>query len=135
MGKGVEIRRNVYFDNPSRVFIGDKSFINRGCQFHIGAGVDNKIILGKNVFVGMNVCFVTVSHEIGNSFQRAATNKYDNIIIEDGCWIGANATILPGCTIGKGTIVAAGSTVAKSLPNNVLAGGVPAKIIKLLSDK
>lgn len=46
--------------------------------------------------------------------------------------IGANATVVPGVTIGDGAIVAAGAVVTKDVPKNVIAGGVPAKIIKAL---
>lgn len=54
------------------------------------------------------------------------------IIVKKGCWIGANAILLPGVTVGENTVVAAGSVVTKSLPPKVVAAGVPAKIIKEL---
>jgi acetyltransferase-like isoleucine patch superfamily enzyme len=50
--------------------------------------------------------------------------------IEDDCWIGANATILPGVTIGSHSVVAAGAVVTNNVPPHSLVGGVPAKIIK-----
>lgn len=53
-----------------------------------------------------------------------------DIIICDDVWIAMDSTILGGVTIGKGSVVAAGSVVTKSIPENVLAGGVPAKVIK-----
>ena len=52
------------------------------------------------------------------------------IIIGNDCWIGRGATILGGVTIGDGCVIAAGSVVTKSFPDNVIIGGVPAKIIK-----
>jgi len=45
-------------------------------------------------------------------------------------WIGANAVILPGVTIGDGAVIAAGAVVTKDVPENTVAGGVPAKVIK-----
>lgn len=54
------------------------------------------------------------------------------IVIEDDCWIGARVTILPGVTIGKGTTIAAGAVVTKNIEAGVVAGGVPAKVIKYL---
>ena len=51
-------------------------------------------------------------------------------MIGSNCWIGAKATILDGVHIGDGCIVAAGAVVTKSFPDNVIIGGVPAKIIK-----
>lgn len=44
--------------------------------------------------------------------------------------MGANTTILPGVTVGENSIVAAGAVVSKDFPDNVIVGGIPAKIIK-----
>jgi maltose O-acetyltransferase len=52
------------------------------------------------------------------------------VSIGSDCWICGNATILPGVTIGNHVIIAAGAVVTKDIPDNVVAGGVPAKIIR-----
>lgn len=52
------------------------------------------------------------------------------ILIKRNAWIGAGATILPGVTIGENSVVAAGAVVSKDVPDNVVVGGVPAKILK-----
>jgi lipopolysaccharide O-acetyltransferase len=52
------------------------------------------------------------------------------VLIEDNVWLGEFVSVLPGVTIGKGTIVGANSVVSKSLPQNVIAVGSPAKPIK-----
>ena len=52
------------------------------------------------------------------------------VAIGNNCWIGAKATILDGTKIGDGCIVAAGAVVKGEFPDNVIIGGVPAKIIK-----
>lgn len=49
-------------------------------------------------------------------------------------WIGGNVTILPGVTIGNNVVIAAGAVVTKDIPDNCVAGGVPAKILKPLED-
>lgn len=134
IGRNVEIRQQVFFDCPSQVFIGDGTFINRGCEFHIGCTTEANIRIGKNVFIGMNSSFVCVSHNIGERNRRAGTNIYKSITIGDGVWIGASSTILQGVTIGSGSIIAAGSVVTKSVPSNSLYGGVPAKAIKYLNE-
>jgi acetyltransferase-like isoleucine patch superfamily enzyme len=51
------------------------------------------------------------------------------VILEEGCDIGVNATILPGVSIGKGAIIAAGAVVTKNVPAGEVWGGVPAKKI------
>lgn len=136
IGNDVEIRRNVFVDSPDKLFIGDNTFINRGCEFHIGGGKNSrhKVMIGKNVFIGMNVCFICIGHRIGDSKQRAADNVYYDIVIGDGCWIGANATILQNVNIGSGAVIAAGAMVCKSVNSNIMAGGVPAKQIKVLKE-
>lgn len=55
------------------------------------------------------------------------------IIIGDDVWIGTGSIILPGVTIGNGSIVAAGSIVTKNIPEMVIAGGNPARVIKMIS--
>ena len=52
------------------------------------------------------------------------------VTIEKGVWLGVNVTVLKGVTIGENTLVAAGSLVTGSLPANVMAGGVPAKVLR-----
>ena len=48
-------------------------------------------------------------------------------------WIGSNAAILPGVTIGDWAVVAAGAVVTCDVPDMAVAGGVPAKVIKMVS--
>lgn len=125
-----DIRAGVYFDSTS-VILKDGSMVNRNCEFHTGLG-NGKIDVGENAFIGMNTCLICVTHEIGDQNQRAAKTIYKDIVVGNGCWIGANSTVLPGVTIGDGTIVAAGSVVAKDCEENCLYGGIPAKKIKEL---
>lgn len=63
--------------------------------------------------------------------NQGVTRK--GICVGSNCWIGAKVTLLDGCDIGSGCVVAAGSVVKGCFPNNVIIGGVPAKIIKKIS--
>ena len=54
------------------------------------------------------------------------------ITIGGNCWLGANVSVMPGVTIGNGCVIAAGAVVTKDLPDNALAAGVPAKIIRFI---
>lgn len=56
------------------------------------------------------------------------------IVLNEGCFIGANCIILPGTNIGKNTIVGAGSVVKGNIPDNVVVVGNPARIVKSLDD-
>jgi acetyltransferase-like isoleucine patch superfamily enzyme len=53
-----------------------------------------------------------------------------DIVIEDDCWIGFRAILCPGSRVGRGTVVGAGAVVTKELPPMVVAGGVPARVIR-----
>ena len=56
------------------------------------------------------------------------------VIIEDGVWIGDKVTILPNVRIGKNAVIGANSVVTKDIPENCVAGGIPAKIIKTITN-
>lgn len=50
--------------------------------------------------------------------------------VGDGCWIGANATILPGVTVAPGCVIAAGAVVTKDTEPDGLYAGVPARRVR-----
>jgi acetyltransferase-like isoleucine patch superfamily enzyme len=77
---------------------------------------------------------VTTQHDTEWAWRRCGRSTSAPIVVEDGCWIGARATILPGVTLGRGCVVAAGAVVASSVEPNMLVGGVPAKPIKQLPE-
>jgi maltose O-acetyltransferase len=96
------------------------------------ADLNDTITIGHNVAIGHHVILITSSHDMRYELRRCGWIVPGPIVLEDGCWIGAGATILPGVTIGRGAVVAAGAVVSKSVPPNTLVGGVPARPIKSL---
>jgi acetyltransferase-like isoleucine patch superfamily enzyme len=108
------------------ITIDNGTFINQRCV------IRPNVTIGKNVNIAPGVMLLSDTHEIGSSEKRAGTSIYPPINIKDGCWIGANSTILGNVTIGKGTIIAAGSIVNKDCEPNSLYAGVPAKLVKKL---
>lgn len=131
---GYAIGDNVKFVSTARIFIprlsiGDNTWIGHNVQF---IGGDADVIIGKNVDVGPSVLFASGTHHFGNENRRAGTGYSKNILVGDGCWIGASATILGGVSIGSGSIVGAGSLVKDDIPSNSLVVGVPAKIVRNL---
>lgn len=111
--------------------IGKNSFI--GHEVFISGGADSVVALGCNVDIAPRCVIIAGTHDFGIAEHRAGVGKSLNITIGDGSWIGANSTIIGGVTIGKGSIIGAGSVVVESIPDNVLAVGVPAKVIRILS--
>lgn len=96
------------------------------------------IEIGNHVTITAGVRFIT--HDGAAWVLRGLENKFKNINIVgkikvgNNVFIGFDSLILPGVEIGDNTIVAAGSVVTKSFDNNVVIGGVPAKVIKTLDE-
>jgi maltose O-acetyltransferase len=112
-----------------RLHIGADCIINAPLFLDLSA----EIRIGYRVSIGHHSVFVTAHHEVGPSDFRAGVNIGRPIVVEDGSWIAARATILPGVTIGPSSVVASGAVVAEDIPSNVLVGGVPARLIRKLT--
>jgi acetyltransferase-like isoleucine patch superfamily enzyme len=110
------------------IAIGHRTGINARAYL----GGQGGIAIGNDVIIGPNVQIFSENHnfdQMGVPIKdQGVTRKA--VSIGNGCWVGAGATILAGVDIGEGCVVAAGSVVTKSVPANVVVGGVPAQIIK-----
>lgn len=118
-----------YTDCGKNIHIGKNVFFNMGCKFQDQGG----IFIGDGALIGHNVVLATLNH--AQSPSDRASMIPAPIHIGKNVWIGANATVLPGVTIGDGAIVAAGAVVAKDVPENTIVGGVPAHIIRTISEE
>ncbi len=108
------------------VLIGQNSLIG------MGNVIIGPIQIGNNVIFAQNIVASALNHEYRDIHlpikeQKTITKP---IIIEDDCWIAANAVITSGVTIGKHSVVAAGAVVTKSFPPYSIIAGNPAKLIK-----
>ena len=135
---GVKIGRNVRICSSVRflgngeieigndVWIGHETMIVSTSFIKIGNHVD----IAPRVFIG------TGTHEIDSTGTHSAgKGKNIPVRIGDGVWICVNSTILPGSDIGDKTIIAAGSVVKGFLPEQIVAGGNPAVLLKPLEDR
>lgn len=104
--------------------IGKNVFINFDCVFLDLGG----ITIEDNVLIAPKVSLLSEGHPVTPGTR--ATLTIGRIHIKKNAWIGAGATIMQGVTIGENSIVAAGAVVSKDVPDNTIAGGIPAKIIK-----
>ena len=100
--------------------------------------------IGSHVFIGMR-CYlddcrpelltigdnVTISYDVRFAVHGIYRGVYSvkPIVIEEGAYIGLGSIILAGVTIGKGSQIGAGSVVRKSIPERVIAAGVPARVL------
>lgn len=108
--------------------IGENVFINHNCTFLDLGG----ITIEDDVMIAPNVTISSEGHPV--SVERRKTLEPSAVLIQKNAWIGANATILPGVTIGENAVVAAGAVVTKDVPKNTIVAGIPAKIIKSITN-
>ena len=123
-------------DKKAYMEIGDYSYISSAC-----IAASEKIIIGKYVFIAGGVTIVDTDFHPLDPAQRMKDTvavstvgdksrrpQFDTapVIIEDGVWIGYNATILKGVTIGKNSVVQPGSLITKNIPSNSIVSGNPA---------
>tara|TARA_B100001287_G_C22666660_1_gene523161 strand:+ start:747 stop:1142 length:396 start_codon:yes stop_codon:yes gene_type:complete len=88
----------------------------------------NPVYIGNYVQTAKDLLIISGTHSV-DSFKPLSGPPY-NVIVEDGCWIGARVTILAGVTVGKGSIIGAGSVVVNSIPPFTIASGNPCRVIK-----
>lgn len=94
----------------------------------ISAAEPYLIKIGNNVTISTGVKFLTHDNSVIKCVENA-TDLIGTIQIGNNCFIGANSILLPGVIIGDNSIIGAGSVVTKTIPENVIIGGNPAKII------
>lgn len=134
---GIDVGAGVSFCGRSWVYgrgivvIGRYTWLSPGVVMH--SQIDAPIVLGENCDIGPGVEFIPGSHEIGVTARRAGKGTARAITLGKGCWIGARSSILGGVTIGDGCVVAAGSVVTRSIPDNTLVAGVPARVKRKLA--
>lgn len=127
-GKNLYIEPPFFCDYGSNIICGDNVYFNVNCVV-----LDStKVTIGSNVLFGPGVQLYTASHPM--DFEARRTQELSKpITIGDDCWIGGNAIICPGITIGNGCVIGAGSVVTKDIPDNMMAAGNPAKVIRQLN--
>ncbi|MCP5518990.1 MAG: acyltransferase [Verrucomicrobiales bacterium] len=87
----------------------------------------NGIIIEENTLFAPGVKLISANH---NRDDHRRWDPAPPIRIGPGCWIGANAVILPGVELGAGVVVAAGAVVSKSVPAGQVVGGIPARPLR-----
>jgi acetyltransferase-like isoleucine patch superfamily enzyme len=132
---GIEIGNNVFVGRNTIIYcqngdidIGDNANIGSNCQ----------IFSAGRVRIGSNVLMAAYSYVVGGGHVHDDINipiiqqgrTAVGISVGDNVWIGAGVKILDGVTIGDGAIIAAGAVVTGDIPPLVIAGGIPARVIR-----
>lgn len=139
VGKGITIGNNCaindycylvtdHFNGQCGIEIGTNCHFNYGCYLSGTGGLQ----IGNDCLFGTGVKILTGGHEFRDPNELIINQglTMGMVVIEDNCWIGAGATILPNVRIRTGAIVAAGAVVTKDVVSQTIVAGVPAAFLK-----
>jgi acetyltransferase-like isoleucine patch superfamily enzyme len=117
-------------DMGSSISIGDRVSLNDNVMINADNG--GKIEIGDGTMIAPNTVLRASNHVISSkdAFFRDQGHSSGVIQIGKNVWIGSNVVILPNVSIGDNVVIGAGSVVSKDVPNNVIALGMPAKVIR-----
>ncbi len=124
---------------PADIHIESDFRCDYGSNIHLGANFYAnfdltildvcRVTIGRNCLIAPRVSIFTATHPIDAATRISGVEYGKPVTIGDNVWIGGHAVINPGVTLGDNVVVAAGAVVTKSFPDNVILGGVPAKMI------
>ena len=131
VGDGAIIGRNTILScKGGTMRIGERANISVNCTLIS----ETQLKIGDRVLVAGH-CYLIAGGNHG--IERTDIPIVDQPIVQRGgidiandSWLGASVTVLDGVTVGPQTVVAAGAVVHRALPGYVIAGGVPAKVIR-----
>ncbi len=114
------------------------SNVDIGWQCTIAVG--REVVLGDNVRLAGKCYLAGFPGHPESPEDRAkglpeTDDQVGDIILQDNVWLATNVTVLAGVSIGENSIIAAGSVVTRDIPANVVAGGVPAKVLRSIKTK
>lgn len=112
------------------ISVGDRFYANFDCVMLDGGG----ITVGDHVLLGPRVGIYTTNHALDPAERAAGACAARPVVIGDDVWIGGGVTINPGVTIGDGAVIGSGSVVTRDIPARTIAAGVPARIIREITD-
>ena len=124
-GKNFTIAKYVQLKSTHRMTIGDNVYIASGVWLNAMGGMklDDEVVLGPYVVIS------TGTHQLKNNSVRFAGTVMKPVSIGRGTWLAAHVIVVAGVKVGSGVIVAANAAVSKDVPDNVMIGGVPAKVL------
>lgn len=117
-------------DNGKNIHVGENFLAN----YNVTILDIAPVTIGDYVMIGPSTLITTVNHPLSPIKRRRHIGQAKPVTVGRDVWIGGNCTILPGVTIGNNVVVAAGAVVTKDVPNNCVVAGVPAKVIKTITD-
>lgn len=130
MNENTIITPPFWCDYGYNISVGDYFYSNHNLIITDGA----KVTFGDNVFIAPNCCFTTAEHALDPEMRKAGIEIAKPITVGNNVWIGAGSTVLAGAVIGDNTVIGAGSVVKGEIPANVIAVGVPCKVLRPITE-
>ena len=119
-------------NETASITVGGGTWINNGFRC---IAEHTAVVIGKDCLIGANVEILD-SHFHGLKVQERGLSKPEwasSVDVGDNVFLGSNVRILKGVSIGSGAVVANSSVVINDIPANVIAAGVPARVIRELA--
>ena len=126
MGKSPFFEPGFRCEFGFNIHLGDNFYANFGCVMLDGAG----IYIGDNVLFGPCVGIYTCRHAFWPEERAKGACFGRPVKIGNNVWIGAGVHIDCGIKIGDNSVIGAGSVITRDVPPNVVAAGVPCKVIR-----
>ncbi len=118
-------------DYGYNIEIGDNFFAN----FNFVVLDVGKVRIGNNVQIAPNVGLYTAGHPLHPDSRNSGYEYGIDITIGDNVWIGGSVCVMPGVTIGNNAVIGAGSVVTKDIPENAIAVGNPARVLRYITEE
>jgi acetyltransferase-like isoleucine patch superfamily enzyme len=112
----------------ARILIGEKVSTNN----NLFICSENLITIGDKTLIGQNVTIIDFDGHGILPNERHELGKIGFVHIANNVWIGNNVQILKNTVVGENSVIAAGSIVCGNFPENVIIGGIPAKVMREL---
>lgn len=128
-GENIYIEPNFRCDYGENIHAGENFYANYDCTILDVC----EVRIGKNCLLAPRVCIFTATHPLDAKLRVSGLELGKPVTIGDNVWIGGGAIINPGVSIGDNVVVASGAVVTKAVPDNVVVGGNPARILKRLA--
>ena len=131
-GEGVYLQPPFYANWAGRnVHVGDNVYAN----FNLTLVDDAHIYIGERTMIAPNVTITTATHPVSPRLRARGIQYNKDVHIGRNVWIGAGAIVLPGVTIGDNSVIGAGAVVNKDIPANVVAAGVPCRVLRPIGER
>ncbi|MFV9327792.1 galactoside O-acetyltransferase [Citrobacter europaeus] len=131
VGENAWIEPPIYFSYGSNIHIGKNFYAN----FNFTIVDDYTVTIGDNVLIAPNVTITVTGHPVHHELRKSGEMFSFPVTLGNNVWIGSNVVINPGITIGDNSVIGAGSVVTKNIPPDVVAVGVPCRVIKNINEQ